>query len=131
MELLPQYGGIVLFKLLYFIDMKQKMRNTKKQGMLEIFVYPEGKQFVGVCLTFNIVDVGKDPRTLLDSLTKAALGHVQVVIKKNLSDDLLNRPAPQEYWDKYEECLVLREMKKMVNKKKSPSTVSLVKQLAY
>ncbi len=78
------------------------MRNTKKRGIYELFVYPEKKgHYVGVCLTLNIVEEGPDPEDLIDSLAEAARGHVLAVIKEGLNDDLLNRPAPQEYWDKY------------------------------
>ncbi|MFA5013423.1 MAG: hypothetical protein WC520_02545 [Candidatus Paceibacterota bacterium] len=76
-------------------------KNTKSKGFVEFFVYKEKDAFIGVCLTFDIVEEGKDPKKLMDSLHEAALLHIKTVIDKNLSDDLLNRYAPVEYWKKY------------------------------
>lgn len=69
--------------------------------MLEFLVFREGRQYVGVCLTLNIVEEGSNPVRLMESIVEAARGHVRLVIKKRLSDDLLNRPAPDKYWDRY------------------------------
>lgn len=82
----------------------RRPRNTKKRGVVEFLTYKEGKAFVGVCLTFDIVEEGTDPVELTRSLRDAAELHVETVIKNNLSDDLLNRYAPDEYWKKYFEA---------------------------
>ena len=81
--------------------MINRSRNTKRQGTMEFLVYKEGDTFVGVCLTFDIVEEGTDPIELMKSIKEAAMLHLKVVTEKNLSDDLLNRYAPQEYWDRY------------------------------
>jgi len=78
-----------------------RVYNTKEHGTVEFLVYREGNGFVGVCLTFDIVEEGTDPVALMKSIKEAALLHIETVVKKNLDDDLLNRYAPQEYWDKY------------------------------
>lgn len=77
--------------------------NTKKRGLVEFVVFQNKKRnhFVGVCLTFDIIEEGDDPESLMDSLTEAAKLHVEVVQKENLPDKLLNRYAPKRYWDKY------------------------------
>ncbi|MDP3795097.1 MAG: hypothetical protein Q8R13_04175 [bacterium] len=79
----------------------ERPKNTKHKGFVEFFIYPEGKRFVGVCLTFDIVEEHKDPNKLRESLHRAALLHFKVVVENNLPDALLNRYAPQEYWEKY------------------------------
>jgi len=93
-----------------------KVRNTKERGVFEFIVYPQGKRFIGVCLTLNIIEEGKDPRELLKSLEEAAFGHLEVVRKENLSDKLLNRPAPKKYWDKYFTARLLTEVRKILQK---------------
>ena len=82
-------------------------KNTKEKGLIEFLVYPEGHghQFIGVCLTFDIVEESTDPVQLMESIKEAAELHLEIVIKENMSDDLLNRYAPQKYWDKYFKAL--------------------------
>ncbi len=79
----------------------RRPKNTKEKGVIELLVYKEGKSFVGVCLTFDIVEEGNNPSELMRSIREAAELHLEVVIKNNLSDKLLNRYAPEEYWKKY------------------------------
>jgi len=80
-------------------------KNTKERGVIEFVVYKEKSSFVGVCLTFDIVEEGKNPTLLLESLKEAADLHLEVVRAENMSDDLLNRHAPAEYWQIYFEAL--------------------------
>lgn len=68
---------------------------------MEFLLYKEGESYVGVCLTFDIVEEGADPVELMKSIKEAAELHLEAVIKNDLSDDLLNRYAPAEYWEKY------------------------------
>ncbi|KKU58730.1 MAG: hypothetical protein UX81_C0017G0014 [Parcubacteria group bacterium GW2011_GWA2_47_12] len=81
--------------------MIQKPHNTKEKGVIESLVYKEGDVYVGVCLTFGIVEEGNDPVKLLQSIKEASLLHLRTVVARNMSDDLLNRYAPNEYWEKY------------------------------
>lgn len=76
-------------------------RNTKKRGVIEFFLYEEKGKYIGVCLTFDIVYEGQNPLEVMKNVEEAARLHLKVVCKKNLSDDLLNRYAPNEYWEKY------------------------------
>ena len=82
----------------------ERPKNTKESGIIEFLTYKEGDAFVGVCLTFDIVEEGTDPVELAKSLKEAAELHLETVIKNNLPDDLLNRYAPEEYWKKYFEA---------------------------
>lgn len=96
----------------------QRPLNTKKSGLIEILVYKEKDVFVGVCLTFDILEEGKDPLMLIKSIKEAAQLHLETVIKNNMSDDLLNRYAPKKYWEKYFEAtkkIQLSSLKKSNN----------------
>lgn len=79
----------------------ERPKNTKNKGTVEFFVYPERGKYIGVCLTFDIVEEGKDLQEVARSLVEAAELHLKVVRYKNFSDDLLNRYAPDQYWKKY------------------------------
>ena len=79
----------------------KRPRNTKNKGNIEYVIYKKGKRYIGVCLTFNILEENKDSKLLKESLEEAALLHLEVVRKNNLSNDLLNRYAPEEYWKIY------------------------------
>lgn len=76
-------------------------RNTKEKGLVEFLVYKERDKFVGVCLTFDIVEEGSNPKEVMRSITEASALHLKTVVSKNLPDELLNRYAPNEYWEKY------------------------------
>ena len=77
--------------------------NTKESGVIEFVIYLEEGRYIGVCLTFDIVEENTDISILKKSMEEAAFLHLKVVREKNLSDQLLNRPATEEYWDKYYE----------------------------
>ena len=85
--------------------MINRPKNTKKAGVIELLVYKEADTYVGVCLTFDIVEEGNNPVELMKSIREAAELHLETVIKSNLSDELLNRYAPEEYWLKYFEAV--------------------------
>lgn len=72
---------------------------------MELFVYGEGDKFVGVNLTFDIVEEGTNPVALMESIKEASTLHLECVIKEDMPDDLLNRYAPDEYWNRYFEAL--------------------------
>ena len=83
----------------------ERFKNTKEKGVIESLVYKEGDVYVGVCLSFGIVEEGGDPVKLMQSIKEAALLHLKTVVSRNMPDDLLNRYAPDEYWGKYYEAL--------------------------
>lgn len=98
-------------------------KNTKKAGFVEFFVYPEKDKFVGICLTFDIIEEGQDVNELMRDLKKAALLYLKVVINKKLSEDLLNRYAPKGYWEKYFNFLKNLEEAKVANKRKMATSL--------
>lgn len=106
--------------------------NTKEKGWVEFLVYQDNQEnkFIGVCLTFDIVEEGTDPKSLMQDLEEAAKLHIKVVIEKNLPDDLLNRYAPNEYWDKYlavqSRLLLQEELKKSLITNAVASTATTV-----
>jgi predicted RNase H-like HicB family nuclease len=79
----------------------ERPKNTKKRGVVEFLFYPEKGRYIGVCLTFDIIEEGKDLNKLRASLEEAARLHLETVTKEGLSEDLLNRYAPLKYWNKY------------------------------
>ncbi|MEK7527587.1 MAG: hypothetical protein AAB574_01020 [Patescibacteria group bacterium] len=83
--------------------MTSNLYNTKKRGVLRFFFYQDAKHYVAVCLDLDLVEFGKDSQELQKSIHEAARAHVDAVIKNNLSDDLLNKPAPAKYWKKLNE----------------------------
>ncbi len=89
--------------MVYSVSMMniQRPQNTKERGIIECLVYKESNIFVGVCLTFDIVEEGDNPTELMKSIREAAELHLETVIRNNLTDELLNRYAPEEYWIKY------------------------------
>lgn len=92
------------------------MRNTKKQGQFTLFVYREKPNYcIGVNLDFDLIQEGKTAPETMERIREASLGYLKTVIKNNLSDDLLNRSAPKEYWGKYRKFLRKRaEAKKLI-----------------
>ncbi len=79
------------------------MSNTKSNGNVEqvVFYRPEDSCWVGVCLTFNLIVEGSDQDAVSSELRKLSLDYIKFVRENGLADSLLNRPAPQEYWDIY------------------------------
>jgi len=92
------------------------MRNTKKQGKFTLFVYREKlNYYIGVNLDFDLIQEGKTAPETMEKIKDVSLGYLETVIKNNLSDNLLNRPAPKEYLEKYRTLLKKRaEAKKLI-----------------
>ena len=77
-----------------------KQINSKKLGVVEFTLFEEKGRYIAVCLTFDIVLEGDDPSVLKEEIVKAAQLHIQTVTELKMSDNLLNRKAPKEYWEK-------------------------------
>lgn len=85
------------------------------------FLYiKEGKNILGVCLDFNIVEEGKNLSEVKKHLETAAALHLQTVREKKLSDDLLNRRAPEKYWRLFELTLGRNPQRTIVSAIASP-----------
>ncbi len=91
-------------------------KNTKKLGQATVFIYPEGKKFVGVCLEFGIIEEHENLDVLRHNIREAVVGYVEAIAKNNLSEDLLNRSAPKVYWSKFAKHLK-RESERIKTKK--------------
>lgn len=83
------------------------MTNTKKSGLARIIIFPEKKQFVAVCLDFDLIEEAKTREEAEEQIKEAVVGYIQNVCKNNMEDKLLNRHAPKKYWKMYEEYLKL------------------------
>jgi predicted RNase H-like HicB family nuclease len=103
----------------------QRPKNTKERGIIEFLVYKKGNTFIGVCLTFDIVEEGNNPTELMKSIREAAELHLETVIRNDLPDELLNRYAPEEYWKKYFATA------KEIEKPTSVNTSSLIRSPYY
>lgn len=110
--------------------MIKRIWNTKEKGTMEFIFFEEEGKYIGVCLSFDIVEEGKDLSKLIQSVEDAAKLHLRTVIKKDLSDDLLNRYAPEKYWEKYFETLKALERQK-VEEKKVESEIPAIVSLPY
>lgn len=92
------------------------MKNTKKRGKFTLFVYQEKPNYyIGVNLDFDLIQEGKTALETMERIKEVSLGYLETIMKKNLSNELLNRPAPKEYWEKYRIFLRKRaEAKKLI-----------------
>jgi len=81
-------------------------KNNLKKGIVEFTIFEEGDHYVAVCLTFDIVLEGKDYSKIKNDIVNSARLHLKTVKELGLSEELLNRPAPKEYWAKRGKLLI-------------------------
>lgn len=93
--------------------MRMIVQNTKRKGNVTIFGYKSGKKFISVCLELDIVKEGTKREELTREMFEAVTGHVETVCKAKLDDALLNRPAPEKYWQAYEKFLDSQKKNKL------------------
>lgn len=79
--------------------------NTYKKGYVRGLVYKEGKKYVGVCLELDLVIHGDNLFTTGECLTKMVKGYLENAVKNKLPESVLNRPAPDKYWAKFNEAI--------------------------
>ncbi|MCR4277656.1 MAG: hypothetical protein NUV85_01415 [Candidatus Berkelbacteria bacterium] len=77
------------------------MNNIKHHGFAQIFFYPKGDRYIGVCLELDIVDDSKDFPELRERMVRNVTSYVSHVVENGLDRSLLNRPAPKEYWEMF------------------------------
>lgn len=77
-----------------------KSKNTHKNVTATVFVFLNAKEkkYVGVCLELDIVETDKDKVVLAKRMKEHVQAYVEYVCTKKLDENLLNRPAPDEYW---------------------------------
>jgi len=83
--------------------MKNKPLNTKKWGIARIFIYPSKDKYRAVCLDFDIIEEAETRAEVMSQINEAVKGYIVNAYKNNLDDKLLNRNAPEKYWEMYEE----------------------------
>ena len=76
--------------------------NTKNSGSARIFIFPEKHGYTAICLDFGVLGFGETLEEAEKDIKDAVIGHLETVRENNLPDYLLNRPAPEEYWKKFE-----------------------------
>lgn len=64
-----------------------------------IVSFKEKGIYIAVSLNFYIVAEADDLDTAIERLKDATLGYLEVCLEDNESDELIYRPAPEEYQD--------------------------------
>lgn len=82
-------------------DKRHIIHNTKERGIISFLFFREKKNYIGICLSFNIIEEGSDFEMVKKHLITSTKLHLETVYEKNLSDDLLNRHADKKYWEIY------------------------------
>jgi len=83
--------------------MKKDLGNKKTQGIARILIYPSKNKYTGVCLDFDIIEEADTKEKAINQIKEATRGYIVNIWKNNLDDSLLNRPAPEKYWEIYRE----------------------------
>jgi len=104
--------------------------NTKKNGLLTFLIFKDGDDYCAVCMNLNIVEYGKDPKELKNSIEEAARSYVLSIRSKNLSDDLLNQIPEAKYIQVYKSTelrdeLLGKKMKKSSLFEKNPKNINI------
>ena len=89
--------------------------NTKEKGFMTRIVFKENEYFVGVCLEFDLEIEGKSLEETEEKLSDYSRAWLYNVQKNNLSDELLNRPAPKKYWEVY--LRIVKAQKELAERK--------------
>ena len=82
-----------------------KFHNTLQKGDVRVLIFKKGRNWIGVALDFNIVEVGDDSSEIMIALDEAIKGYVISARKSKLRPSVLNQTAEKEYedlWDKLE-----------------------------
>ena len=82
-------------------DMKKNLDNKKTQGIARILVYSSKNKYIGVCLDFDIIEEADSKAEAVSQIQEATKGYIINILKNNLDNSLLNRPAPEKYWQIY------------------------------
>jgi len=87
-----------------------KYKNTLQKGNVRFIIFREGNVWYGVCLEFNIVETGDNPREAMLLLFEAVEGYLESARKIKARPHILNQKADREYEEMWN---VLEEHKKM------------------
>jgi len=76
-----------------------------KNYVFRVFAYKDvDGTFTAVCLDLDIIEEGFSTlQQAVLSINEAIDSHLMAVTRRGFPKELLNRPAPKEYWDKLKE----------------------------
>ena len=79
------------------------MKRYKFEADAKVLIYPEAGETVAHCLDFDLLGYGRDDESALESLNQAIENVMSFSVYKN-EVHLLHRPAPAEYFDRWEKA---------------------------
>lgn len=79
---------------------RKNIYNTKESGVFHFMIFKNREDFTAVCLDLDLVEYGKNFKSLQNSIQEAAISYLKAVKIKNLPDSYLNKPPKQEYLKK-------------------------------
>ena len=88
-----------------------KYKNTLQKGNVRFIIFREKGAWYGVCLEFNIVETGDNPREAMLLLFEAVEGYLESARKIKARPHILNQKPDREYeemWDDLEEHKKIR-----------------------
>ena len=88
-----------------------KCQNTFQKGNVRFIIFREGNVWYGVCLEFNIVETGDNPREAMLLLFEAVEGYLESGRKIKARSHILNQRPDREYeemWDDLQEGKKIR-----------------------
>ena len=102
------HGDFLVGDLCYNLTMVDKRFSFRNIAYQE-----KDGSFTGVCLDLDIVEEGHSTlQEAILSIEDAVFSHFKSAKKLKFPKELINRPAPKEYWDKLEELTHLETPKK-------------------
>ena len=90
---------------------KLRFNNTYESGRVTFIIFKDKKidKFIGVCLEFDLeaeAETSSEAQIIIQDYAKLWLENVR---ENKLSEELLNKSAPAEYWDLEKELEAQRE----------------------
>lgn len=79
--------------------------NTYKSGRARVFIYEDKGKYVAVCLEFGLMVGAKTLEKARECINDVTQSYLSNILENNLSEKLLNRPAPKKYWKIYENII--------------------------
>lgn len=72
---------------------------SQGEANLSCLTYKDGSYFIAHCLEFDLVAQGNSIEEARNNLAEVISEHIKFAIEKDVEDKSLFHPAPQEYWD--------------------------------
>lgn len=95
---------------------KLRFNNTYESGRVTFIIFKDKKidRFIGVCLEFDLeaeAETSSEAQSIIQDYAKLWLENVK---ENKLSEELLNKSAPEEYWDLEKELEEQRESREKI-----------------